>query len=303
MAKAISFEITADPAEFDEAVGEFAARRVISRAEADQLEDYAKRRAWWISGVAQMDVANDAHQSIIDALRSGVPFEEWQKSAGAAIERDWGRKDSARLLLIFRNATSQAYSSGRWEQMGEPHVVAARPYKKLSVVNDSRTSDLCRGFISPPVILPADDPWWQTHCPPLHHGCRDGITTLREGPAKEQGILQHGPDANADDGFGYPPDATALPVPSKRKVPPDPDIEIKMLEKASNHVRKAKPVAIKLNPKHTPEYWEEHYREQYGDAARQVAYGRAIRERSKVMPLKEASEILEKLRASGVPGI
>jgi SPP1 gp7 family putative phage head morphogenesis protein len=303
--KDLSLDLTADPSEFAEAVEEFSKRRVISRAEADTIEVYARRRAWWISGVAQMDVANDAHQSIIEAMRDGVAFEDWKKTAGAAIEAEWGRKDSARLQLIFRNATSQAYNAGRLEQMEQPHIVAVRPYKMLDVTQDTRTSDTCRQYTNPEIVLPWDDPFWLTHIPPLHHGCRSGIRSLRRGPAERQGVTKREdlPDVVIPEGFGHNPATSVPPTPSERKNPPDPELQLMAAVKGGKHLREAKPVKVKQKATHTPEHWADHYREKYGEAAEQIGYGRAIHERSKAMSAKEAHERLEALRNANVPGV
>jgi hypothetical protein len=240
----LALEMTADPSEFAEAVDEFSKRRVISREEADQLSDYARKRSWWISGVAQMDVANDAHRSILESMRDGTPFEEWKKAAGAAIEREWGRKDSNRLLLIYRNATTSAYNAGRLEQMEQPHVVAVRPYKMLDVVNDERTSHICRKFISPEVVLPWDDPWWLTHSPPFHHLCRTGIRSLRKLVAQRYGISAEPPVVNIDAGWGMHPKYSEPPKPSERKIQPDPQLHFEAMVKASKDLQERKPVSI-----------------------------------------------------------
>lgn len=240
----LELDMTADPMEFEEAVTEFAARRVITREEADRLSDYARKRAWWISGVAQMDVANDAHESIAEAMRKGTPFEEWKKSARGKIEREWGRKDSPRLQLIFRNATTSAYNAGRLEQMEEPHIVAVRPYKMLHVVDDLRTSDVCHPFVSPPVVLPWDHPRWLTLSPPLHHGCRSGIRSLRASKAEKLGIMTEAPAVEIKDGWGLHPGITEPPKPSERNVSPDPDLMVANATKAGDYEHRTKPVTI-----------------------------------------------------------
>lgn len=301
MASDQAFDMTADPDEFVEAVAEFSKRRIITRDEADKLEDYAKRRAWWISGVAQMDVVNDVHESILDALRKGTPFEEWQKQIGPKLEKAWGRKVSARILTIFRNATTQAYNAGRWQQMNEPHVAAARPFVEYDVVNDERTTEhICRPLVG--VIVPLDSAFLRTHNPPLHHRCRTGLRTLRRRVAERKGITKDLPDVDATPGFGSPPDIAEPPKPSERETPPDPALALENAVKAGKDIKKRRPVQVKIDPKHTPEYWEEHYREKYGEAARQVGYGRAIHERAKNIPWNDAIESAKAFKEQGIPG-
>jgi hypothetical protein len=243
MKNRLSLDMSADPSEFDEATTEFAARRVITRVEADKLEDYAKRRAWWISGVAQMDVVNDAHRSILEALKSGIPFEDWKAQAGPAIEEAWGKANTPRLLTIFRNATTQAYNAGRWEQMHEPHVVSMRPFIEYDVVDDLRTTEhICRPLIG--VILPIDDPFVLRHCPQLHHRCRTGLKSKRKSYVEKHGVTTTPPEVAVTPGFGFAPNLTEIPKPSQRVHPPDADIQLEMAKKAYEDAQKRKPLRI-----------------------------------------------------------
>jgi hypothetical protein len=104
----VAFDMSSDPGEFTEATEAFSGRRIISREEADLLEGYARQRAFWISGVAQMDVVNDAHNSLLPAIKNGTSFRDWKKEIGPKLEKAWGSKDSARLSTIYQNATLQA---------------------------------------------------------------------------------------------------------------------------------------------------------------------------------------------------
>ncbi len=299
----LTLDISADPEEFEEAVKEFSSRRVVSRTEADTIEEYARRRAWWISGVAQMDVVQDQFESITKAMREGTPFEAWRKEAAPKLEKAWGRKNAPWIQLIFRNANMQAYNAGRWDQMHEPHILAVRPFGMLDVVNDSRTSDVCKKFLDPPIIIPLDDPRWQRLCPPFHHGCRTGVRTLRRSTAEELGITQGNPDIKVDTGWGYPPTISEPRKPSEREKQPDPDIQVEMAAKAGKDVRERKPKKIDIPKELTHEHWEEHYREKYGEAAPQVAWGRMVHERAKIMDATEASDILSELKKQKVPGV
>lgn len=240
----IDMDMTADPDEFREAVDEFASRRIVTRKEADTLEAYARKRAWWISGVAQMDVVNDVHESIVEAMRKGTSFEDWKKEIGPKIENAWGREDSFRIQTIWRNATSSAYNAGRIDQMSEPHIVSVRPYWMLDVVDDLHTSTTCKPFLTPPVILPSSDPWWFTHSPPLHHRCRSGIRSLRQSVAEKKGILGTAPAVDIPDGWGVDPRQAEPPKPSERDTQPDPELAVECMVKAGKDYRDRKPVTI-----------------------------------------------------------
>jgi hypothetical protein len=103
--------------------------------------------------------------------------------------------------------------------MTHPAVLKARPFRRYSAILDSRTTAVCSACDN--TVRPADDPWWQTHVPPLHHNCRSRIVTLSEAEAQREGVTPTGPDAQADKGFGdapkpgknWTPDLTEYPQP------------------------------------------------------------------------------------------
>ena len=86
----------------------------------------------------------------------------------------------------------------------------------FSAVLDSRTTPTCRACHG--TILPASDPWWLTHVPPLHHNCRSAIVAISAGEAALYGVTTSPPSAGADDGWGeitgmeaWLPDAAGVP--------------------------------------------------------------------------------------------
>ena len=51
--------------------------------------------------------------------------------------------------------------------------------------------------------LPADDPWWDTHYPPLHYNDRCVVTPLSQDEADQAGgVDEEGPDVELDGDFG-----------------------------------------------------------------------------------------------------
>jgi uncharacterized protein with gpF-like domain len=86
-----------------------------------------------------------------------------------------------------------------------------------SSVKDTRRSAICKDLEG--TILPADDPYWDTHTPQMHHGCRSSLRSLTQ----EQADRKLASDAktvdgrkrfrdkppagvDADEGFGDAPD-------------------------------------------------------------------------------------------------
>src|SRR5690606_13728376 len=50
-----------------------------------------------------------------------------------------------------------------------------------------------------------EDPFWDTHWPPLHHRCRSSIRNLRRTEAERRGITTTRPDAPVPEGWGLSP--------------------------------------------------------------------------------------------------
>ncbi|MCC7202041.1 MAG: minor capsid protein [Nitrospirae bacterium] len=97
--------------------------------------------------------------------------------------------------MIFDTNMSTAYMAGRHKQMTDPDVLKARPYWMYDAVNDSRTRPEHRAWDN--LVLPADDPWWNTHYPPNGWGCRCSVRALGEHDLRRLG---KGVNSAPDDG-------------------------------------------------------------------------------------------------------
>jgi SPP1 gp7 family putative phage head morphogenesis protein len=104
---------------------------------------------------------------------------------------------------IFRTNVLGAYTSGRHEIFSSPAVKEARPVWRFDAIEDDRIDDECAEADG--TVLPADDPWWSTHLPPLHMNCRCNFTALTPEEADDEGMTEDPPEAEADEGFGSPP--------------------------------------------------------------------------------------------------
>ena len=211
----MTWEVTAEPSRFDEAVEWFAGRFPTTEETAAEIDGYAEQRAFKIAGVAQLEVVQQVHESLTDAIATGIPFEEWQRQIRDDLTKAWGRPDSHRIETIFRNANQQSYNAGRWRQMHHPDVVGLRPYGFFDGVVDSRQTDICRNWDG--TILPLEEFAQRGACPQLHHRCRSNIRSITEREAKRRGgVTAEVPTDTADAGFGQAPtEADWQPDPSK----------------------------------------------------------------------------------------
>ena len=104
---------------------------------------------------------------------------------------------------IFRTNIQTAYAEGRHAINSAPAVKEARPYWRYDDTDNDRECDTCHDCHG--VVLPADDPFWSDHHPPLHPNCSCTVTALSPEEAKDEGIDDEGPDVEVDDGFGAEP--------------------------------------------------------------------------------------------------
>ncbi|HMJ56839.1 MAG TPA: phage minor head protein [Polyangiaceae bacterium] len=194
---------TADVEKFDEAVAWFKSRFPVTQEIADALAAYSGDRAWTIAGVSQLDIVLQTYDELLKAIENGTPLEEFQDAVEESLTEAWGKTDSPRIELIFRNATQQSLNAGRWRQMTDPDVKDLRPYVKFDGIADARQSTICEELDG--TIVHVDDAWLKTHSPALHHRCRSQLVSLSASDAERQGITDDPPATKADKGFGKPP--------------------------------------------------------------------------------------------------
>lgn len=209
--------ITSDPLRFQEAIDAIERRVPMTKDTWDALREEELDFAFTVADVAQLDMVVDVYEAIDRAVRDGTTLDDFKADIGDTLEEAWGEENPARLETIFRTNVMGAYNGGRHTAARD--LEEDRPYWRFDGPDDDRTSeDICAPIIEAGVILPADDPWWQTHYPPLHHNCRHRVTTLTKEAAEEQGITESPPDVEPQPGFGRPP-----PVDGGERWKPDPD--------------------------------------------------------------------------------
>lgn len=281
----------------------FRTRTNLLRSEFDLLEAAARTRAFTVAHVIHLDLISEIHDSLVKAERQQQRFEEWRDAQWEALAKEWELGGGPRtpdhiawrLETIYRTNTQAALNAGRYGQQVDPDILAMRPYWLLVVVDDFRTSDICREFIRPKVILPASDPFWSTHYPPLHYCCRDRVTTLDAEQARAKGVLDAAPTVKAGEGFGAAPGRTLAewkPDLSDR----DQDLARVTRERLADVPPPPKPETLsrRLPAKYDPKHWIDDYRNRYDeDAALALAQGRVALERGLDM---QPAEVAERLR-------
>lgn len=215
----------ADPDRFEEAIRAFRARVPIPDDEFAALVDGEEQKSIRIAGLTQARAVQEVINALDRAIADGTTLEDFQADVGGMLAEAWGGEDAPRVETLFRTNVMQAYNDGRAEVFADPEVRKSRPYLRFDAVGDSRMSEICEALDGK--VLPADDPFWRTHSPPLHPNCRSILTPLTDEEAADEGITRGKPDvgdAAPAEGFGktvdndnWEPDTSGLD-PAVRKV-------------------------------------------------------------------------------------
>jgi SPP1 gp7 family putative phage head morphogenesis protein len=200
------WDVSFDPVDAEEAIAWFGERLAMTRDELAIVADEIAKRAFFVSGVTQLDIVTQAWEAFDAALKNGTTLEQFKADVGDELERAWQGSVHApawRLETIFRTNTQSAYVAGRYKQATDPEVIADRPWWRFDAVLDDRVTTTCLKCNG--TVLPADSSWWKSHLPPLHFNCRSHFIALTPTQAKELGITKRPPKVDADQGFGAAP--------------------------------------------------------------------------------------------------
>jgi SPP1 gp7 family putative phage head morphogenesis protein len=163
------------------------------------LEAEKRTQAFTVSGLSRLDQIQRVADELARHVADGGTLREFQKWAE---QQDWGLPRH-RLETIYRNTVQTAYNAGHWRRFEE--TKATRPYLMYDAINDSRVRPSHLALDG--VIRPVDDPFWNTHSPPLGHRCRCVLRSLSTDQARERGGVTQSPPAEgvADPGWGAKP--------------------------------------------------------------------------------------------------
>lgn len=182
---------------FLEALAWFRKRTPLTDAEVKADKARALKVGFFVSRVESLAMVVRLHNALTKAIAEGTTLADFKAEARAAALPE-GRPE-----LVFRNALQRAYSVGRYQQATHPDVLDDRPFWLFDGIDDAAQSAICKACDG--TILPADDPWWNTHIAPLHHGCRSSHICLTAEEAEARGITTKKPSAKPAKGFGDAP--------------------------------------------------------------------------------------------------
>ena len=183
--------------------------------------------AFTVAKAMQLDVLADLHAAVNTAMEKGQTFDSFRKSVEPTLREKgwWGKKQTLdpltgeeataqlgsarRLKTIYNVNMRQAFLRGQYERiMGNPLM----PYMMYRLGNSREHRPEHMAWEG--IILPKDDPWWDSHYPMNDWGCNCYVKGVTEGQRRryiEEGI----PTPKRLDGTG------GGTIPAQTAAPPD----------------------------------------------------------------------------------
>ena len=165
-----------------------------------ELLKQAHDKAFTVAKVTRMDLLNDIHSSLIEAIKTGRNFEAWKKSIIPTLEKKgwWGTQEIAnpktgeikkviinsnRLKTIYDTNMRVAYQKQRYEEMMKLPLSTYWMYRSALLENTRESHKAMHG-----TVLHRDHEFWEENYPPNDYICFCGVTAHSESDLKRRGI-------------------------------------------------------------------------------------------------------------------
>ena len=173
---------------FDEAIAFFRNKLSMPTGHWDDLWKMMHTKGFMVAGAMKEELLSDMRSAVDKAISEGATLADFRKDFDSIVEKHgWIYKGGRnwRSKIIYDTNLRTAYQAGRYQQMTDPDVVALRPYwqyRHSGSVNPRPEHLALDGL-----ILPHDDPWWNTHYPPNGWGCKCKVVTLSRRDLEKKG--------------------------------------------------------------------------------------------------------------------
>lgn len=184
---------------FEEQIAFFRAKLNLTTEAWNDLWQGAHARAFTVAGAMQEDLLTDLRAAIDKAIADGTTLEEFRRDFDTIVERyGWSYRGARgwRTKVMLETNIRTSYMAGRYQQMTHPDVLSDRPFWEYRHGNSVHPRREHLGWDG--LVLPAGDPWWQTHYPPNGWGCKCRVFAVSRDDMKDLG--KAGPDQAPDDG-------------------------------------------------------------------------------------------------------
>ena len=172
-----------------------------------------------VAKAMQLDILSDIKGAVEQAIENGETLESFRKKLKPVLQEKgwWGRQEmqdpltgktvnaqlgsDRRLKTIYDTNTRSAYQRQRWEHAQASPLHPYLLYRIGPSVHHRKEHLAWDGL-----ILPKDDPWWDSHFPPNGWGCKcwtQAITEERKAQLEKTGII-HPPTLDGKPGYTSP---------------------------------------------------------------------------------------------------
>jgi SPP1 gp7 family putative phage head morphogenesis protein len=182
---------------FEEAAQFFSGKVPLTRAEFDELADWAKLRAFTVASVTKAEVLQDVMDSVQKAIDDGLSLSDFQSLLSDVMDsRGWSGLTPWHAENVYRTNLQSAYGAGRLSQ--QRAVADEFPYLIYIATQDDRTREEHMALHG--VVRPISDPFWMSYYPPWDYQCRCDAESLTAEEAADAGP---GPDVDDMEGADF----------------------------------------------------------------------------------------------------
>jgi len=174
---------------FKEQIDFFKGKVPLDTASWTDIWEGMHARAFVIAGATKDNVLLDMRKAVDKAIADGSTLEEFRKDFDAIVkEKGWAYNGGRnwRTWTIYETNMRQSYNTGRELQMRDPELRKRRPYGlyQLGPSQEHRKEHEAWDGL----VLPLDDPWWQTHTPQNGWGCKCRKLMVSDADVERMGL-------------------------------------------------------------------------------------------------------------------
>jgi hypothetical protein len=154
-------------------------------------------RGFMVAGAAKADLLSDLAAAVDKAISQGTSLDAFRKDFKSITARhgwDYRGEFNWRTKVIYQTNMATSYAAGRLAQLRDAEFTHWEYIHSNAVAHPRKQHLGWNGL-----VLPADDPFWNTHYPPNGWGCQCRVKG-KNNPAQ----VGQAPDAEIDPGTGEP---------------------------------------------------------------------------------------------------
>lgn len=189
------------PAEIPDGVGEwFRSKQIEPTFNWFDVWRTEHETAFVIAKMAELDLLSDMRDAVADAIEQGVSLDDFVRDQTKRLQQMgwWGRRlrrdpktgemrdvllgSPSRLRLIYSTNLRTSLAAGQWDRIDQSQD--SHPFLLYQLGPSRIHRPVHVGWHG--TLLPANDPWWQSHFPPNGWNCRCWIRQVSEVEAERK---------------------------------------------------------------------------------------------------------------------